>query len=82
MGGGGSATSDRSRSSLRRTVASRRAASAGVMMDIRESRVPGEDASAEKRRGKPVGADSRATGVRERGVASNGDRTPETPRRA
>ena len=44
--------------------------------------VPGEDASAERRRGKPVGADSRATGVRERGVASNGDRTPETPRRA
>jgi hypothetical protein len=52
------------------------------MMDIRESRLSGEDASAERRRGKPVGADSRATGVRERGVASNGDRTPETPRRA
>mmetsp|Transcript_956 Transcript_956/g.4056 ORF Transcript_956/g.4056 Transcript_956/m.4056 type:complete len:278 (+) Transcript_956:527-1360(+) len=80
-GGGGSATSDWSRSSLRRTVASRRAASAGVMMDAR-SWVPGEDASAERRRGKSVGA-TRATGVRERGVASNDDRKkPETPRRA
>jgi hypothetical protein len=51
------------------------------MMDAR-SWFPGEDASAERRRGKSVGA-TRATGVRERGVASNDDRKkPETPRRA